>query len=114
MMPPLIRDIRQRRQLEAEILDVSEHEQQRIGHDLHDGLCQELAGIGFAVRALQQKAAGGATIDGAEWEPSPGCFRMPSAMPGGCPIGSIQSAPGPTDWTPRWCNLPPVRQTIPG
>jgi len=62
----IVRDLTERRQLEAEILDVSEREQQRIGHELHDGLCQELAGIGFAVRALQQKAGAGECIDPAE------------------------------------------------
>ena len=40
-----IRDITGRKQLEREILEVSDREQRRIGHDLHDGLCQHLAGI---------------------------------------------------------------------
>lgn len=62
----VVRDTSERRRLEAEILDVSEREQQRVGHELHDGLCQELAGIGFAVQALQQKAGARATIDPAE------------------------------------------------
>lgn len=39
-------------QLEREIVQASEHEQQRIGLDLHDGLCQQLAAIGFAARSL--------------------------------------------------------------
>src|SRR5207244_7756763 len=34
--------------LEKQIIEVSEYEQQRIGRDLHDGLCQFLAAIGFA------------------------------------------------------------------
>lgn len=62
----VVRDISERRQLENEILQVSEREQQRIGHELHDGLCQEMAGIAFALQSLQQKAAGGATIDAGE------------------------------------------------
>lgn len=62
----IIRDLSERRQLEAEILDVSEREQQRIAHELHDGLCQELSGIAFAVRALQQKAAAHHSIDPSE------------------------------------------------
>lgn len=33
-------DITDRRRLEQEILQVSEMEQRRIGHDLHDGICQ--------------------------------------------------------------------------
>ena len=41
------------RALERDIVDVSEHEQRRIGQDLHDGLCQVLAGIGCAVTMLK-------------------------------------------------------------
>ncbi|HEY1049397.1 MAG TPA: sensor histidine kinase [Prosthecobacter sp.] len=46
--------LEERRQLELDIVSVSEHEQQRIGQDLHDGLCQHLAAIGLAVRALAE------------------------------------------------------------
>jgi signal transduction histidine kinase len=38
--------------LEQEIVRVSETEQRRIGQDLHDGLCQHLAAIGFAAKSL--------------------------------------------------------------
>lgn len=44
--------LEERRQLEIDIVTVSEHEQRRIGQDLHDGLCQQLAAIGCAARAL--------------------------------------------------------------
>ncbi len=47
--------LEERRQLEKDIVSVSEHEQQRIGRDLHDGLCQQLAAIGCAVRALTEE-----------------------------------------------------------
>lgn len=47
-----IRMLEERRQLEHDIVSVSEHEQQRIGQDLHDGLCQQLAAIGCAARVL--------------------------------------------------------------
>lgn len=47
-----IKMLEERRQLEHDIVEVSEHEQQRIGRDLHDGLCQQLAAIGCAMRAL--------------------------------------------------------------
>jgi signal transduction histidine kinase len=40
------------RELEQEIVRVSEREQRRIGQDLHDGLCQHLAAIGFAAKSL--------------------------------------------------------------
>src|SRR5258708_1480757 len=39
--------------LEKQIIEVSEYEQQRIGRDLHDGLCQFLAAIGCAATALK-------------------------------------------------------------
>lgn len=41
------------RELEREIVVASDQEQQRIGRDLHDGLCQFLAGIGCAVTSLK-------------------------------------------------------------
>ncbi|MBV8815747.1 MAG: PAS domain S-box protein [Verrucomicrobia bacterium] len=37
----------ERRGLEEELLSISNREQRRIGQDLHDGLCQQLAGIEF-------------------------------------------------------------------
>lgn len=43
--------------LEKQIIEVSEYEQQRIGRDLHDGLCQFLAAIGCAVTSLKTDLA---------------------------------------------------------
>jgi signal transduction histidine kinase len=51
----ILRDITQRNRLEHEILEVSGREQRRIGRELHDGLCQHLAGIGFLAQALAQR-----------------------------------------------------------
>ena len=42
----------ERRQLEEELLAATGREQRRIGQDLHDGLCQHLAGIEFRNEAL--------------------------------------------------------------
>ena len=47
-----IRMLEEQRLLEMEIVSVSEHGQQRIGQDLHDGICQQLAAIGCAARVL--------------------------------------------------------------
>ncbi len=47
-----IKALEELRQLQGEIVTVAEREQQRIGRDLHDGLCQQLAAISCAVRAL--------------------------------------------------------------
>jgi len=41
------------RDLEQEIVRVSEHEQMRIGQDLHDGLCQTLVAIDCAAACLK-------------------------------------------------------------
>jgi signal transduction histidine kinase len=49
-----IRALEDLRQLEKDLVAVSEHEQQRIGQDLHDGICQQLAAVGCAVSALAQ------------------------------------------------------------
>ena len=48
-------DITERRRLEQEVLRISDLEQRRIGQDLHDGLCQHLAGIELMTQALEQK-----------------------------------------------------------
>ena len=48
----IARDITERKRLEREILEISNREQQRIGHDLHDGVCQQLAGIAFMSSTL--------------------------------------------------------------
>ncbi len=42
------------RQLEGEIISISERERQRIGRDLHDGLCQYLAAISFSADWLRR------------------------------------------------------------
>jgi len=39
--------------LEKQIIEVSEYEQQRIGRDLHDGLCQFLAAVGCVATSLK-------------------------------------------------------------
>jgi signal transduction histidine kinase len=41
--------------LEDEIISISEREQQRIGRDLHDGVCQYLAAIGFTASMLKRE-----------------------------------------------------------
>jgi PAS domain S-box-containing protein len=53
----VIMDVTERRQLERAIIDAANHEQQRIGHDLHDGLGQELTGISLMLSSLARRAA---------------------------------------------------------
>jgi len=54
----IVRDTTHRKRLEREILEISGREQRRIGQDLHDSLCQHLAGIGFMGKVLEKKIAG--------------------------------------------------------
>jgi signal transduction histidine kinase len=56
---------RRLKQLEKEILEISDRERHRIGHDLHDGLCQELAGIELMSQVLEQKLAAKSKSDAA-------------------------------------------------
>jgi signal transduction histidine kinase len=53
----LTQEMAERERLEKEILEVSEREQRRIGHDLHDNLCQHLTGTALAGQVLQEKLA---------------------------------------------------------
>ena len=44
-------EIARRKGLEGQILEISDREQERLGQELHDGLCQQLTAIGFMARA---------------------------------------------------------------
>jgi signal transduction histidine kinase len=44
-------EISRRKGLEGQILEISDREQERLGQELHDGLCQQLTAIGFLTRA---------------------------------------------------------------
>lgn len=54
----LTQEMSERERLEKEILEISEREQRRIGHDLHDSLCQHLTGTALACQVLGEKLAG--------------------------------------------------------
>ena len=49
----LFHDITDRKKIERQIVEISAREQRRIGHDLHDGIGQELAAVTYRVRALE-------------------------------------------------------------
>jgi PAS domain S-box-containing protein len=61
----IFRDITERRRLEKEVLEISDQERRRIGQDLHDGLCQHLAGIELMSQVLEQKLATRSKADAA-------------------------------------------------
>ena len=48
---------REVRRLETEIREVSQREHERIGHDLHDGLGQELTGVSLLLKTLEDAIA---------------------------------------------------------
>ena len=50
----LIREVAQRREAEQAILDISSREHRRLGQDLHDGVCQTLAGIRLVVEDMKE------------------------------------------------------------
>jgi PAS domain S-box-containing protein len=51
----LIKQIEHCRELEKQILTISEQEQRRIGEELHDSLGQQLTGIAFMTQVLTQR-----------------------------------------------------------
>jgi PAS domain S-box-containing protein len=48
-------EINRRKGLEGQILEISDREQQRLGTELHDGLCQHLTATAFMTRALAMR-----------------------------------------------------------
>src|SRR5438046_3897783 len=45
-------EISWRKGLEGQILEISDREQQRLGQELHDGLCQHLTAVAFMARSV--------------------------------------------------------------
>ena len=52
-------EISERKNLERQILEISEKERRRIGQDLHDGLCQHLTGTALMAAALARSLSDG-------------------------------------------------------
>jgi PAS domain S-box-containing protein len=59
----IVQDLSERRRLERQVLDAAAAEQRRIGQDLHDGMCQQLAALGTSIESLKRKSARGTPID---------------------------------------------------
>ena len=49
------------RRLQLEMVEVPQREQQRLGRELHDGLGQQLTGLGLMAKSLAKRLAGAAT-----------------------------------------------------
>src|SRR5882762_3382405 len=56
-------EIEQRKGLEGEILSVSDREQQRLGQELHDGLCQHLTAVAFMARSIAMRLKNHRVVD---------------------------------------------------
>ena len=50
----LTEEIATRERLQRELLQISEREQARLGHDVHDGLCQHLTGASLAAQIVYE------------------------------------------------------------
>jgi signal transduction histidine kinase len=59
-------EILQRMRLEKEMTEVTERERRRLGHDLHDSLCQHLTGTALAAQVLRAKLATKVSEDAAD------------------------------------------------
>lgn len=62
----MVEDITERKELEQEVVETSANERRRVGHELHDGLGQYLAGIAFKAKALEQTLVAASLPHGAE------------------------------------------------
>ena len=61
-------EIERRKGLEGEILAISDREQQRLGQELHDGLCQHLTAVAFMARSVALRLTNHRVIDAADIE----------------------------------------------
>lgn len=57
------RDLTNQRRLEAEILEIADWEKERLGQELHDSLCQNLAGIAALSSTLSRNLTSNNDID---------------------------------------------------
>ena len=61
-------EIERRKGLEGEILAVSDREQQRLGQELHDGICQHLTAVAFMARSVALRLKNHRVIDAGDIE----------------------------------------------
>lgn len=62
----IVRDLSAWKRLEHQVLETSDREKRRLGQDLHDGLGQQLAGIGFLCKALESRVKAAAPAEAEE------------------------------------------------
>jgi signal transduction histidine kinase len=61
-------EIERRKGLEGEILAISDREQQRLGQELHDGLCQHLTAVAFMARSIATRLKNHRVVDATDIE----------------------------------------------
>ena len=61
-------EISWRKGVEGQILEISDREQQRLGQELHDGLCQHLTAVAFMARSVALRLKNHRVIDAADIE----------------------------------------------
>ncbi len=62
-------EMRERQRLQREIAGVGDGERRRLGQELHDGVCQELAAALLRCQALERRLERGGTVCGADLTP---------------------------------------------
>jgi signal transduction histidine kinase len=63
----LQREIRERRNLEHSVAVVADRERQRLGRDMHDGVCQQLTAALLRCQSLERRAAAGEPLAGGDF-----------------------------------------------
>jgi two-component system sensor kinase FixL len=61
-------EIERRKGLEGQILEIGDREQQRLGQELHDGLCQHLTAVAFMARSTALRLKNHRVIDARDIE----------------------------------------------
>jgi signal transduction histidine kinase len=61
-------EIERRKGLEGQILEIGDREQQRLGQELHDGLCQHLTAVAFMARSVALRLRNHRVIDASDIE----------------------------------------------
>src|SRR5205085_1863625 len=64
----LLDEIARRKGLEGEILEISDREQQRLGQEIHDGLCQHLTAVAFMARSVALRLKNHRVVDAVDIE----------------------------------------------
>lgn len=76
----LATDVTERQHLQSELVNIAERERRRIGHDLHDDLCQRLAAIKLKCEALTEALKRGEMPEPSQAETVSSCIAEATAQ----------------------------------